>query len=242
MNYDYARSAWQTSSEPVTGPRFIWRDISQIVIHYPGNPETWRVPQDIRTHLQRMQTVYLRSRGYSYGYNAVVVSQAGHPLDGSSWEVRGDTYRSAANAGVNHVSYAIQVLQRSNDQPTVNAVDGVRRLVAQALTQRPNLRIVGHNTSGSTTRTACPGIGLDTAVRDGTFYPVSPIPSGDDMIAIYKPVFKGANANTPWVAVFQSGAVRRAVNADVVLAQRLSIPIVDQDSKEQHDYLLSIFP
>jgi len=226
----------------VTGPRFVWRDISQVVIHYPGNPASWSVPGDIGQHLRNAQASYLRSRGYSYGYNAVVVSQAGHPRDGSSWEVRGDDYRSAANAGVNHTSYAIQVLQRSNEPPTVNAIDGVRRLVAQILAQRPNAVIVGHNTSGSTTATSCPGRGLAEAVRDGIFYPVSPIPSGDDMIAIYKPVFRGANANTPWVAVFQSGAVRRAVNADVVLANRLSIPIVDQDSKEQHDYLISIFP
>jgi len=242
MFYDFERSAWQSASQPVTGPRFVWRDITQIVIHYPGNPATWRVPQDIALHLRNMQGYYLRARGYSYGYNAVVVSAAGHPLDGSSWEVRGDTYRSAANAGVNHTSYAIQVLQRSDEPPTVNAIDGVRRLTAQILAQRPNAVIVGHNTSGSTTATACPGRGLAEAVRNGTFYPVSPIPSGDDMIAIYKPVFRGANANTPWVAVFQSGAVRRAVNADVVLANRLSIPIVDQDSKEQHDYLISIFP
>jgi hypothetical protein len=190
-----------------------------------------------------MQDYYLRDRGYSYGYNAVVVSAAGHPLDGSSWEVRGDTFRSAANAGVNNTSYAIQVLQRSDEAPTVNAIDGVRRLIAQILAQRPNAVIVGHNTSGSTTATSCPGRGLDVAVADGTFYPQPPpTPTGDDMIAIYKPSFKEANAHTPWVAVFQSGAVRRAVNADVRLAERIGVPIVDQDSKEQHDYLISIFP
>ena len=62
------------------------------------------------------------------------------------------------------------------------------------------------------------------------------------MIAIYKPSFKAANAHTPWVAVFQSGVVRRAVNADVHLANKLGVPIIDQDSEEQHNYLISIFP
>ena len=244
MHYDYRRDFWQSPKQPVTGPRFVWRDITQIVIHYPGAPDSWRVPNDIPGHLRSSQANYLRTRGYSYGYNASVVSAAGHPLDGSSWEIRGDTYRCAANAGVNHTSFAIQVIQRSNEAPTVNAIDGVRRLVEQILAKRPDVRIVGHNTSGSTTVTSCPGTGLGLAVQAGTFYPVAPpTPTGDDdMIAIYKPNFKGADANTPWVAVFQSGAVRRAVNADVHLANKLGVPIMEQDSKEQHEYLISIFP
>ena len=242
MRYDYARSDWEAASQPVSGPRFVWRDIRQVVIHYPGNPASWSPPSDIGLMLRNQHATYLSTRGYSLGYSASVVSQAGHPLDGTTWEVRGDDFRCAANAGVNHISYAIQVVQQSNQPPTPKAVDGVRRLVAQVQTQRPDIVVVGHNTSGGTTRTACPGTGLAHAVTEGVFYPEPTPIEGDDMIAIYKPAFKGANANTPWVAVFQSGVVRRAVNADVHLANRLGIPIMDQDSEEQHNYLISIFP
>lgn len=242
MFYDYRRADWEAASQLVSGPKFIWSDIRQVVIHYPGNPASWSPPADIGRMLRDQQAWYLRSRGYSLGYNAVVVSAAGHPLDGTTWEVRGDDFRSAANRGVNHISYAIQVAQRSDEPPTPKAVEGVRRLVAQAQNERADLVVVGHNTSGGTTRTSCPGIGLARAVSECAFYPVPKPVEGDDMIAIYKPVFAAANAHTPWVAVFQSGAVRRAVNADVRLANRLGIPIMDQDSKEQHDYLISIFP
>ena len=240
---DYSRH-WWVGGVPVNGPRFDWNRISQVVIHYPGNPPRWRVPADVAAQIRNSHESYVRNRGYSYGYNFVVVSQAGHPLDGRSVEVRGDTFRSAANRGVNEISVAIQVLQQADQPPTPRAVDGVRRLVGQVQDMaRHPLRIVGHNDSGGSTRTACPGRGLQAAVNAGLFWPmVPPIPEGDMMIAIYKPTFAGVNANTPWVAVFQSGVVRRAVNADVRLAERTNVPIVDQDSEEQHAYLVSIFP
>lgn len=231
-------------SIPVTGPTLNWGRVDQVVIHYPGASPSWQVPVDVAGHIRSSHESYVRNRGYSYGYNWVVVSQAGHRLDGVSVEVRGDRFRCAANAGVNDRSVAIQVLQRSDDAPTEAAVAGVRRLVAQIQQEvSGGLRIVGHDESGGTTRTACPGRGLQAAVTAGVFWPApSPTPEGETMIAIYKPVYKGVTNDTPWVAVFQSGVVRRAVNADVRLAQQLNIPILDQDSKEQHDYLISIFP
>lgn len=243
MRYNFTLEQWQSPRQPVTGPRFVWRDVRQVVIHYVGSGSAG-VPSDIDQFLRNQQGYYLRSRGYSLGYNAAVVSATGHHFDGRSWEIRGDRYRCAANAGVNNVSYAILVIQRDNEAPTSAAVEGVRALTAQIMERRPNVVIVGHNRSGSTTATSCPGVGLTLAVQSDVFYPRPnpPQPLGDDMIAIYKPSYKGATADTPWVAVFQSGAVRRAVNADVRLAQQLNVPILDQDSKEQHEYLISIFP
>lgn len=244
IDTDYKRADW-VGRVPVTGPKFNWDRIDQIVIHYPGAPPSWRVPADVAGHIRSSHESYVKNRGYSYGYNFVVVSQPGHPLDGTSWEVRGDTFRCAANAGVNDRSIAIQVTQQADQPPTPAAVAGVQRLVAQIQRQAwRKLRIVGHNESGGTTATSCPGRGLQQAVDAGQFWPPPPppTPTGDTMIAIYKPSFKNANANTPWVAVFQSGAVRRAVNADVRLAERTGVPIIDQDSEEQHAYLVSIFP
>jgi hypothetical protein len=170
---DYSRS-WWVGSVPVNGPLFDWARISQVVIHYPGNPPSWRVPVNVAGQIRSSHESYVRNRGYSYGYNYVVVSETGHPLDGRSVEVRGETFRCAANAGVNHQSVAIQVLQQSDQPPTAAAVEGVRRLVAQfQVAARQPLRIVGHDGSGGTTRTACPGRGLQAAVDAGVFWPVA---------------------------------------------------------------------
>lgn len=175
MRYDYVRSDWESPSQRVSGPRFVWRDISQIVIHYVG-VGGFSPPRDIAQWIRNQQGFYLRSRGYSIGYNASVVSAQNHPLDGSSWELRGDSFRSAANKGVNHVSFAIQIIQVNDQPPTEAAIEGVRRLVAQIQERRPDVRIVGHRTSGGTTQTACPGRGLLEAVEAGVFFPVpSPI-------------------------------------------------------------------
>ena len=244
MNYNFRRSDW-LGGMPFSGPAFNWSRINQVVIHYVGGGPNYRVPANNAQSIRNGHAYYLSRRGYSYGYNAEVVSSVGHPQDGTSWEIRGDTFRCAANAGVNHNSFAVHVRQRDNEPPSPEAVEAIRGLVAQVRAKSPNhVRIVGHNDSGGSTRTSCPGTGLQNAILNELFEPgvVPDVPEGDTMIAIYKPVFKGANAGTPWVAVFQSGAVRRAVNADVLLANRLNIPIVDQDSEEQHNYLISIFP
>jgi hypothetical protein len=71
--------------------------------------------------------------------------------------------------------------------------------------------------------------------------PQLPQPSGEDMEYIMKPVFAGTTADTPWLAVFGSGSVRRAVNSDVRFAELKDLPIIDQDSQEQHAYLCQKF-
>ena len=60
------------------------------------------------------------------------------------------------------------------------------------------------------------------------------------MLYIAVPTFPGSGPNTEWWAIFESGAVRRAVNSDVAYAQLANIPQVDQDSAEHHDFLKSI--
>ena len=244
MIYDYYRKDW-LNGMPFNGPRFDWPKISQVVIHYVGGGPNYRVPANNAQSIRNGHAYYLGRRGYSYGYNAEVVSSVGHPQDGTSWEIRGDSFRCAANAGANESSFAIHVRQRDNEPPSSKAVESIKKIVVQVRANSPNhVRIVGHNDSGGTTRTSCPGTGLQYAIVNNLFEPdvVPDVPEGDEMIAIYRPVFAGSNAQTPWVAVFQSGVVRRAVNADVVLAQRSNVPIVDQDSQEQHQYLMSIFP
>jgi hypothetical protein len=199
---DYSRR-WWVRSVPVNGPLFDWARVNQIVMHYPGNRPSWLVPTDVAGQIRSSHEGYVKNRGYSYGYNYVVVSQRFHPLDGRSVEVRGETFRCAANAGVNEQSVAIQILQQADQPPTAAAVEGVRRLVAQfQVAARQPLRIVGHDGSGGSTRTACPGRGVQQAVDAGLFWPVPPAPTDEvDMIAVdWKPGSKD------WTAFTYTGA------------------------------------
>jgi hypothetical protein len=71
--------------------------------------------------------------------------------------------------------------------------------------------------------------------------PTIPPTDGDTMLYIAKPTYAGADANTPWLAVFESGQIRRALNADVKYAQANGVAIIDQDSREQHEYAIAKF-
>lgn len=71
--------------------------------------------------------------------------------------------------------------------------------------------------------------------------PPIPPPNGDTMLYIAKPTYAGADAGTPWLAVFESGQIRRALNADVKYAQANGVAIIDQDSREQHEYAIAKF-
>jgi N-acetylmuramoyl-L-alanine amidase len=70
--------------------------------------------------------------------------------------------------------------------------------------------------------------------------PQPPTPSEGNMLYIATPKYPGANANSEWWCIFESGAVRRAVNSDVAYANMKGIPLVDQTSAEHDAYLRSI--
>jgi hypothetical protein len=179
MEYDYTRADWEVRPF-ITGPVFTWSTVDRIVIHYRGTGGV-PVPDDIAQSLRNSQAYWLRSRGYSLGYNAAVVSSRGHRLDGTTWEIRGDTFRDAATGGINQQSFAILVMQVDNEPATPKAIDGIRDLVRQCRGRAPvHLPIVGHGFSGSTTATACPGVGLSAQIRAGVFEPPVPLPLPDD--------------------------------------------------------------
>jgi hypothetical protein len=60
------------------------------------------------------------------------------------------------------------------------------------------------------------------------------------MLYIAVAAYPGHTDTSEWWAVFESGAVRRAVNSDVAYAAGAGVPLVDQDSKEHDDYLRTI--
>lgn len=188
MNYTFPRTSWQDPRNPVEGPSFEWSDVTQVVLHYtaavnlPDGGEPGEDQADIAPYLRNIQRWYTTpksqgGRGYSIGYNAAVDAWGG------SWELRGDTYESAATAGVNGHSFAILLLVDGDDEARAAMINTVRRLITEARQHAGrHLRIVGHNHpdprfhSGSTTVTSCPGKGIRRQLAAGVFEPVQPEP------------------------------------------------------------------
>lgn len=255
----HRRISWQDPKWPVIGPVDDPSNNDTLVVHYTAaddliDGDPGEHAEDLPQYFRNMQYAYAKpkaqgGRGYSLGY------LFGVDWLGGIWQIRGWEFQSAANAGHNDHTVPVLVLVDGNDEATPEAVHSVRliRREAERRAGRPFM-VKGHGQlreeTGVGTATSCPGRGLGRQVAAGVFYdPVVPDPpitvppslGGEDMEYIMKPVFAGANANTPWLAVFGSGNVRRAVNSDVRFAEAKGLPIIDQDSQEQHSYLVSQF-
>jgi hypothetical protein len=234
MRYTHTRSDWVDPRFPVSGPAFKWSTIEWVVIHYTaainlidGDPgENW---SNIPAYLRAIHRDYLNRKpsGYSIGYNAAVDQR------GESWELRGDTYKCAANANPdvpgdeNAKSFAILMLVDGQDPATHEAVVTVRDLVAQVRQQRPDTKVVGHRDVDATT---CPGAGLYAQVTAGTFEPIAPSPTptpppvptptptlpGVPMLAaVLKFLPPGATPTNGWVGwiSIDGGYSRRAITS-----------------------------
>lgn len=171
----HPRESWQLPSEPVRSENsFEWTDVTQIVFHYTAatnlpDGDFGESIEDLVGFHRRMQHDYLTNRDppYSLGYNFSV------DWLGGVWEIRGDDFECAANAGVNGWSFAILCLVDGNDRATPLMARTNRVLVsrARALAGR-NLKLTGHGTnSGSTTVTSCPGAGIKIDLDEGVFDP-----------------------------------------------------------------------
>ena len=250
----HPRESWVDPAYPVTGPPSPDADIHIAVIHYTAaddliDGDPGEHAEDLPAYFRSMQRYYVThpTRGYSLGY------RWGVDWLGGVWQIRGWEFKSAANAGWNNVTEPILVLVDGNDPATDEAVDSVRKIIAES--QRRSGRtfaIKGHGQlraeTGVGTATSCPGVGLQAQIGAGVFSPqiVRPPPppiatTGDTMLYIAVPKFAGKNDATPWLAVFESGQVRRAMNADVRYAEAAGVPFIDQDSAEQHKYMVAKF-
>lgn len=156
---------------PIRGPQFVWGNVEFLVVHYTGaanvidgDPgENW---DDIPKYLNNLQNYYIRERGFSIGYNVMSDQR------GVTWELRGDTFRCAANIEVNHRAFATLVLVDGQESATPANAAAIRRLMAQAKMRAPKARIVTHaSVAKNSTNTACPGIGLTWQVEHGKFEP-----------------------------------------------------------------------
>jgi hypothetical protein len=184
--FQHGRADWVPPGPPVSGPPFNWAGIEWVVIHYTAaidlpDGDMGEFAYDLPPYLRAVHREYLR-RGYSIGYNAAV------DWLGGDWELRGDTFKCAANADredtiesphdkggdENARTFAILMLVDGQDSATPLAVDAVRRLVAQVRDHAPRAVIVlGHR---DVDKTQCPGTGVYAQIRAGVFEPVDEPP------------------------------------------------------------------
>ena len=188
--FQHGRSDWVDPAYPVTGPTFDWSTIEWVVIHYTAainlpDGDMGEFAYQLPPYLRAVQREYLR-RGYSIGYNAAV------DWLGGDWELRGDTFKCAANADredtiesphdtggdENARTFAILMLVDGQDAATPLAAAKVRGLVAQIRDHAPNAVVVlGHR---DIDQTQCPGTGLYAQIKAGVFEPSdepAPIPA-----------------------------------------------------------------
>jgi hypothetical protein len=196
MKFDKYRGDWVRKSRAVTGPAYFWNQITQIVIHYPG--ADWSSMdfdrngvldyRDTAVLMDNTNAYYWNSRGYAIGYNAAA------DIFGVTWELRGDTYKCAANKGHNDWSFAILVVVDDQAGATPEQIEAVRRLVSAArVLSGKNLPIIGHGAlTGAAT--SCPGGGIRTQLNAGVFEPRPEFP---------KPVLKRGD-NKPEVLVLKN--------------------------------------
>lgn len=174
------RSDWQSPSEPISGPAFTPDTIRQVVFHWPGAPAP-ATASAVAGWLRNAQGVYVRTRGYSIGYGF------GFDRWGRRWELRGRTFRCAANAipgdlgETNRVTIAYLLMIDTADDLTPELIAAVRDQFAadEAAIRRP-LAQLAH---GDLEPTACPGPEAVALLRSGVFRPPviapAPDPEGD---------------------------------------------------------------
>lgn len=193
----WPREAWQTKTQPITGPKANPSAWTMGAIHYPGadnipDGDDWDIP--VAQHLRNGQTYYLQSRGYSYGYNWVV------DWLGGVWECRGWDIKSAATAGHNDYTISINVLVDGKGEHaqrcTAEQARSVRAVFREARRRSGNgtafaNRPRGHGqfreVTGIGTITPCPGAGPLTDLNAGLF---DIDHEEDDVLAVVK--FRGA--------------------------------------------------
>lgn len=225
------REVWQDPSQPVSGPSprgtpGTW------VIHYPGGGFA-PTGAALAGYLRNIQAVYLRERGYSIGYNW------GVGQDGSRWEIRGDDFNNAANAGrkvvgnFNDVSQSIFVMVSQDDPATPVAVDSINSIIAT----HPDWDVIVH---GDVDYTLCAGAGLTAQVRSGVIG--APVPvveppfNEEDIVVAYIAVPPASRKGSPWLVVV-NGSVRPAVTNDLNYGLKVW-QMADQYATQQYDDLL----
>ena len=162
----YSRSDWLGKGH--TAPT-LKQAQTEIYIHYPGSPGTIGRESHSATvsrlrGYHRMHTVTNGWSDIAYNY---AVSQ-----NGDVYSLRGRDRQCGGNGGTttNRRGQAILVLVGNSEQPTQDAIEGVRWAIAHIQEKHPGAKkILGHRDSFEAS-TACPGNILHGMVRKGVFY------------------------------------------------------------------------
>lgn len=179
LTFTRRRSSWIGNEVWLSAPAFDWAPVDVILIHWPGGngiPDGTD-PDAVAAYLRAKQRYYRDVRGYNAGYNEAVDSA------GTDWEIRGDTFRCAANApaALNQRAYAVQVLTNLDGRMTDAQVAAVRRRVKAIREIRPKALLRGHRDGraldSAATVTTCPGDAIYARLMAGEFGP--PDPSGE---------------------------------------------------------------
>lgn len=179
--FQHGRADWVDPRYPVNGPAFNWATIEWVVLHYTAainliDGDLGEFKEQLPAYLRAIHRDYLNRQpnGYSIGYNAAV------DWLGGTWELRGDTFKCAANANPskpgdeNAKTFAILMLVDGQDGATPLAAAAVRGLVAQVREQAPKAVVVlGHRDVAAT---QCPGTGVYAQIKAGVFEPDVVIP------------------------------------------------------------------
>ena len=192
FDWTFTRQDWEEPSYRVNGPAFMWEPVDTVVIHYPAGTNAGADASEVGDILRREHKSYLNNRGYSYGYNCVV------DVFGNSWEVRGDTYKCAANKGnnrrhehqakypgdpdkhnCNSHTFAIQLRVAHQSEATEPQLAEARRIISWGQTLKPDIKIVGHQ---DLDYTSCPGDGIYDQLHQGLFVPNKDSDIGEDMV------------------------------------------------------------
>ena len=162
----YSRSDWLGKGH--TAPT-IKRAQTEIYIHYPGASGTIGRESHSATvsrlrGYHRMHTVTNGWSDIAYNY---AVSQ-----NGDVYSLRGRDRQCGGNGGTttNRRGQAILVLVGNSEQPTQDAIEGVRWAIAHIQEKHASAKkILGHRDSFEAS-TACPGSILYGMVKSGVFY------------------------------------------------------------------------
>lgn len=159
--------------------------IDYLVAHHPGHLSTvdYRSRSAVTAELAKRATIWSDERGYSYGYNWAIDG------GGRVWELRGRTYRNAANSGRtgwgwstaaptpksprrwqiggrnngNVATRSVLLLVSGDDEPTWEQIRAYRELVRWEQEAQPDVPI-GVLPHRGLDATGCPGTGAMIAL------------------------------------------------------------------------------
>ena len=173
---DYTREDWTEEGYRIAGPRPDWHLVHRRIAHHSGAVV---IPADRGQWLRNLQRDWEDNRdpGYSLGYLYLACQS------GDTWEIRGNSFRSAANKGwepmtgvenVNPYTAPILFDVTPGEKATPAAINAALRLWRDKI--QPHATqwlepVEGHN---ALDRTACPGTGITWQIAHGEFLEAQP--------------------------------------------------------------------